>query len=415
MTTQISENTIELTERLQDGMHELYKHLHANPELSMQEFATADFVAAKLSALGIENFRCGGTGVVGVLENGEGPVVGFRADMDGLPIQEDTGLQYASTAQGKLADGTVVPVMHGCGHDTHIAAALTAAELLAGSKKMWAGTVVFIFQPGEETAAGAKAMVEDGLWDKAPKPEVIFGQHVMPYEAGSIQVTQGAAMAMADSWKVTVYGRQAHGSQPQAAIDPIVLAAHIVVRLQTIVSREVDPMERAVITVGTIHGGLKENIIPGHCEFTINVRTLTQAVRDEVLAAIRRIIQGEAATSGAPQPSIEESYTFPLNHNDPDATKKLVSEFESLLGREKVSEVAPSMGSEDFGELAVAIGVPSVFWTFGGYTADQLGKQTPLAGNHSPGFAPAMEPTLTTGVKAAMAGILSRVGAQRSE
>jgi amidohydrolase len=277
---------LELTDEQTVQMHDLYRHLHANPELSMQEHRTAGLIAERLLAMGADTFSCGGTGVVGILRNGEGPVVGFRADIDGLPIKEETGLQYASRATGILPDGTQVPVMHGCGHDVHVAAALTAAKLLAGAADAWSGTIVFIFQPGEETAAGAQAMVDDGLWNRAPKPEIIYGQHVMPSLAGTVGISRGSAMAMADSWKVTVRGRQAHGSQPQEAIDPIVLAAHMVVRLQTIVSRELNPMQSAVVTVGTFHGGLKENIIPGTVEFTVNVRSFEQNVREAVLASI---------------------------------------------------------------------------------------------------------------------------------
>ena len=213
---------IALTDELRTKMLDLYRHLHANPELSMQEHKTAELIQSSLVALGIDTFVCGGTGVVGVLTNGEGPTVAFRADSDGLPIAEDTGVDYASAATGRLDDGTEVPVMHGCGHDTHVATLLTVAELLAGAREAWAGTIVFLFQPGEETAAGAKAMVEDGLWDRAPKPEIVFGQHVGPMLAGTVHVTSGDAMAMADSLKVTVYGQGSHGSQPQDSIDPII-------------------------------------------------------------------------------------------------------------------------------------------------------------------------------------------------
>jgi amidohydrolase len=401
---------LELTDEQTVQMHDLYRHLHANPELSMQEHRTAGLIAERLVAMGAETFSCGGTGVVGILRNGEGPVVGFRADIDGLPIKEETGLQYASRATGILPDGTQVPVMHGCGHDVHVAAALTAAKLLAGAADAWSGTIVFIFQPGEETAAGAQAMVDDGLWNRAPKPEIIYGQHVMPSLAGTVGISRGSAMAMADSWKVTVRGRQAHGSQPQEAIDPIVLAAHMVVRLQTIVSRELNPMQSAVVTVGTFHGGLKENIIPGTVEFTVNVRSFEQNVREAVLASIRRIIRAEAEASAAPAPKIEELYSFPLCYNDPGATEQLLGEFRGAIGDEEVHEIPPMMGSEDFGTLAVAIDVPAVYWMLGGHTAETLAADGHVAGNHSPHFGPAMEPTLSTGVRAATTAILSKVG-----
>jgi hippurate hydrolase len=401
---------LELTDEETVRMHELYRHLHANPELSMQEHRTARFITDHLTAVGAETFCCGGTGVVGVLRNGEGPVVGFRADIDGLPIKEETALDYASQATGTLPDGTQVPVMHGCGHDTHVTAALTAATLLAGATDAWTGTVVFLFQPGEETAAGAQAMVDDGLWNRAPKPEIIYGQHVVPSLAGTVSISRGTAMAMADSWKVTVHGRQAHGSQPQEAIDPIVLGAHMVVRLQSIVSRELDPMQSAVVTIGTFHGGLKENIIPAAAAFTINVRTFDQKVREAVLAAIRRIIRAEAVASAAPPPEIEELYSFPLCYNDPVATEQLIKEFRVVIGDEEVREAPPMMASEDFGTLAAAINVPSVYWMFGGYTAETLAAHGHVSGNHSPHFAPAMEPTLSTGVRTAITAILSKVG-----
>ncbi|MFF2244350.1 amidohydrolase [Arthrobacter sp. NPDC058130] len=401
---------LELTDEETLRMHKLYRHLHANPELSMQEHRTARLISDHLIAIGAETFSCGGTGVVGVLRNGVGPVVGFRADIDGLPIKEETGLDFASQATGALADGTQVPVMHGCGHDMHITAALTAAALLAGATDAWSGTLVFLFQPGEETAAGAQSMVDDGLWNRAPKPEVIYGQHVMPSLAGTVSISRGTAMAMATSWKVTVRGRQAHGSQPQEAIDPIVLGAHILVRLQTIVSRELDPMQSAVVTIGTFHGGLKENIIPAMAEFTLNVRTFDQKVHEAVLASIRRIIRAEAEASSAPPPEIEELYSFPLCYNDPTATDQLIQEFRVMIGEEEVREIPPMMASEDFGTLATAISVPSVYWTFGGYTAETLKADGHIAGNHSPQFAPALEPTLSTGVRAAMTAILSKVG-----
>ncbi|MCW4467056.1 amidohydrolase [Glutamicibacter sp. MNS18] len=382
-------------------MHDMYRHLHANPELSMQEEHTARYIETQLEQLGIEHFRCGGTGVVGVVCNGTGPVVGFRADTDGLPIKEDTGATYASTATGILDDGTVVPLMHGCGHDTHVTAALTAAKLLLRQQQAWSGTVVFIFQPGEETAAGAKAMVSDGLWDKAPRPEVILGQHVFPFPAGQVAVTSGNAMALADSLKVTLYGRQAHGSQPQDAIDPIVLGAHIITRLQTITSRELAPLSPAVVTCATFHGGLKENIIPDRAEFTLNIRTLTREVREQVLAAVERIVTAEAQASNAPAPLIEHLYDFPRLYNDPEHTDRVTAALQAELGEEQVHFHEPKMGSEDVGWLGDSIGVPTVYWFFGGF--DPADTSPPV--NHSPHFLPLEEPTLSTGVRAALASI----------
>ncbi|WP_312397059.1 amidohydrolase [Kocuria sp.] len=402
--------SLELTDDLRGRMHDLYRELHAAPELSMQEHRTADLIEERLTALGIENFRCGGSGVVGVLHNGEGPVVAFRADTDALPLAEDTGVEYASTATGQLDDGTEVPVMHACGHDTHMSAALAAAEIFAGATDAWSGTIVWIFQPGEETAAGAQAMLEDGLWDKAPKPEVVYGQHVMPALAGTINYAMGDAMALADSWKITIHGQGAHASQPQDSIDPIVLGAHMITRIQAVVSREIDPRRAAVVTIATFHGGLKENIIPATAEFTLNVRTFDPAIREKVLASLRRIISAEAAASGAPEPTIEVLSQFPRNYNDPQATAAAIDEFKRELGEESVVEVEPMMGSEDFGALAEAIDVPSVFWFFGGHPAEVLEGDGPVPVNHSPFFAPVMEPTLSTGVKAAVTALASRVG-----
>lgn len=404
---------MDLDDALTQRMHELYTGLHANPELSMQEHRTAELIEGRLEDLGAETFRCGGTGVVGVFRNGDGPVIGFRADTDALPVAEDTGVEYASTARGVLPDGTEAPVMHACGHDTHITAALTAAEVLTAQQDAWAGTLVFVFQPGEETAAGAKAMVDDGLWDKAPRPEIVYGQHVMPQLAGTVHVSRGTAMAMADSWKVIVHGSGGHGSQPQDTTDPIVLAAHMVVRIQTIVSREVDPRESAVVTIGSFHAGLKENIIPATAEFTLNVRSFKPEVRQKVLDGIRRIVGAEAQASGAPEPEISEISAFPQCYNDPDSAGALLNELREELGEDNVEETQPLMGSEDFGTLAQAIGVPSVYWFFGGHPREMFDDGSAVPSNHSPHFAPVMEPTLTTGVRAAVTAILSRVGTRQ--
>lgn len=393
-------------------LHDLYRHLHRHPELSMQEHKTAALIEERLRDLTWAAFRCGGTGVVGVLENGPGPVVAFRADTDALPIAEATGLDYASTDTGQLPDGTTVPVMHACGHDTHVTAALGAARLLADRRDQWSGTVVLIFQPGEETAAGAAAMVEDGLWDKAPRPTMVLGQHLSPREAGTIHLPSGPAMAMADAWEVTVHGRGGHGSRPESTIDPVVLAAHMVVRLQSIVAREVGALSAAVVTVGTFHAGLKENIISDRAVFTVNVRSLDEDVRERVLSAIRRVIAGEAQASGAPEPQIRPLYRFPLMVNDPDTTERIGTALRAELGETNVSPAPPMMGSEDFGHLAEAIGVPSVYWFFGGLEASTAHGNHPPS-NHSPDFAPVLEPTLTTAVRAALAGISQGLDSSR--
>lgn len=394
--------------QLIESMHQLYRVLHAAPELSMQEHATANRLEELLDELDVEHFRCGGTGIVGIVRNGAGPTVAYRADTDALPISEDTGLDYASTATGALDDGTEVPVMHGCGHDTHMATAITALRVLVANRDAWSGTLVMIFQPGEEIAAGAQAMVDDGLWDKAPKPEVVYGQHVMPFLTGTINYSVGDTMAMADSWRVTLHGRGSHGSQPEDSIDPILLGAHIITRIQGIVSREIDPRGAAVVTVGTFHAGLKENVIPASAEFSLNVRNLDPDTRETVLTALRRIITGEAATSGAPEPTIEEISRFPRNYNDPTETETAVAAMKTELGEDAVVEIEPYMGSEDFGILASSIGVPSVFWTFGAHTQETLDSGE-MPANHSPHFAPVIEPTLTTGLRAALSVLLSKL------
>lgn len=398
---------------LEEAMHDLYRRLHGAPELSMQEHQTSALIAERMETLGYETFRCGGTGVVAVLRNGDGPVVAFRADIDALPIGEETGLPYASTARGTLPDGTDVPVMHACGHDTHITSAIGAATLLSQDRDGWAGTVVFLFQPGEETSQGAQAMVDDGLWDRAPRPEVVYAQHVWPAPAGTVQVTSGVTMAMADSWKVLVHGRGGHGSRPHQTIDPVVLAAHMIVRMQSIVSREVDPQAATVITIATFRAGLKENIIPSSAEFTINVRSLDASVREEVLAALRRVIAAEAEASGAPEPEITELYTFPLLVNDPTTTDEVREALSSALGEENVRAGSAQMGSEDFGHLPDAAGAPSVYWFFGGTRQDGPDADSPVVTNHSPHFAPDMKPTLATGTKAAHAVLMSRLGSGR--
>lgn len=412
---------LRLTAADRERMHADYRHLHAHPELSMQEHETAAWLEAQLDELGVEHFRCGGTGVVGVMRHPEdpdgGPVVAFRADTDGLPIAEDTGLPYASTARGTLADGREVPVMHGCGHDTHIMGALTAARLLAAAPQTWRGTIVWIFQPGEETGAGAAAMLADGLWDRAPRPAVVLGQHVMPLPVGQVQLIPGLAMSLADSQSVTFHGRQAHGSQPQESIDPILLAAHAVTRLQGIVAREVDPRESAVVTVGTFHAGLKENIIPATAEVALNVRTFTPEVRRTVLGAIERIMRAEAAASGAPEPTFTQLSRFPRCHNDEEQSAHVAAALRAELGEDAVIDGRPLMGSEDVGALADAIEVPLVYWFFGGFEAaeadgdaDAEGEAAGFPSNHSPHFGPVLEPTLDAGHRAALAGLLAYVG-----
>ncbi|CAN5444586.1 M20 family metallopeptidase [soil metagenome] len=406
-------DAIQIPDTLCDDLHTLYRHLHAHPELSMAEHETAALIDQRMNALGFTTTPCAGTGLVATLSNGPGPVIAFRADIDALPLAEQSGLDYASTARSTLPDGSDVPVMHACGHDTHITCAIGAAHLLATGRDAWSGTVIFLFQPAEETAVGAAAMVADGVWDKAlpdgRRPEVVYSQHVWPGRAGTVEITPGAAMAMADSWKVTVHGRGGHGSRPEGTIDPVVLAAYMIVRIQGIVARELAAQSAAVITIATIHAGLKENIIPPTAEFTINVRNLDDGVRDTVLAALRRVILAEAQASAAPEPSIEELYTFPLLVNDEALTAEAMTVLAAELGEHQVGTMPPSMGSEDFGHLPQAIDVPGVYWFFGGTPDALFDSGEPVPFNHSPFFAPVIEPTLSTGVRAAYAMLRHRL------
>ena len=309
-----------------EWQRDLYKELHRNPELSMEEHRTADRIEQELTGFGYQVQRIGGTGVVGVLDNGSGRTVLSRADIDALPVTEATGLDYASENEG---------VMHACGHDMHIASLLGAAKLMAAHRDGWAGTHVALFQPGEETAAGAQAMVDDGLAAKLPKPDVAFGQHVMPFEVGTIGTTAGPILSAGDSLKVTVHGRGAHGSMPHNAVDPVVLAASIVLRLQTIVSRETKPGEFAVVTVGASNAGTKSNIIPDRAELLLNLRTYDVALRERIMASIERIVRGECAAAGSPRdPEFEYYDQFPLTNNDAATTQKITGRVHRAFWRQ---------------------------------------------------------------------------------
>lgn len=383
------------------------EHLHANPELSMHEHRTSEYLVSRLLEIGLDVHRVGDLGVVGVLANGEGAVIAHRADMDGLPVKEETGLPFASTATAQLNDAEV-PVMHACGHDVHMAVALGAAARLKELTDHWSGTALFIFQPAEETAAGAKRMIDDGLWRKLPRPEVVLGLHVMPYEAGRAFVPVGTAMSIADSWRITVRGRGSHGSQPEKSIDPIVTAAAMILRLQTIVSREVGARESAVVTVGTFHAGLKENVIPDEAVFSVNVRSFDPGVRERVLAAIRRIVNAEAHAAAAPDPEIEVISEFPECVNDPEAARKTIEHLGRALGADRAIEAPAHDASEDFGYLGQVIDVPTVFWFLGGASPAELAGEEPVAVNHSPRFAPVAEPTLSSGVAGVTASVFCR-------
>ena len=403
------------------GLEELYRDIHQHPELSMQERRTAGTAAERLRSSGYDvTTGVGGTGVVGLLRNGDGPTVMLRADMDALPIAEATGLAYASTTTATDADGNEVPVMHACGHDMHVAWLAGVTELLAGARDAWRGTVLAVFQPGEEIAAGAQAMIDDGLFDRFPKPEVILGQHVMPAPAGDIGLRPGTTQAAADSLEVRMFGRGAHGSMPESSVDPVVMAAATVLRLQTVVSREIAPSQAAVVTVGALQAGTKDNVIPDEAVLKINVRTFDEQVRSRVLDAIRRIVEAEATASGAPRaPEITTTEHYPLTVNDPDRTARVAAALRAQFGEDRVHDLAsPYSASEDFGSFGTEWGVPSVFWYVGGTDAalyreaEQAGRVAEdIPTNHNPRFAPVIHPTLETGVEAMTTAALDALGA----
>lgn len=399
------------TDALLAELEEIYKDLHANPELSMQEERTAGIAAAWLTRHGFEvTEKIGGTGVVGLLRNGDGPTVMLRADMDALPIQESTGLSYASRAHGTDRFDQPTAIAHSCGHDMHVAWLMGATRILAENRNAWGGTMMAVFQPGEETAQGARAMIADGMVKRFPKPDVTLGQHVMPLSAGEIGWRTGTMLSAGDSWEVTLFGRGAHGSMPQKSIDPVVMAASAVMRLQTVVSREVAMTDSAVVTVGTLRAGMNENVIPDHALLRLNVRTFKDQVRARVLAAIKRILEAEAEASGAPKPpSFSVLSEYPVTRNDEAATYRVVAALAAHFGTERVHEVQPATASEDFGLFGAAWDVPAVFWVVGGIdparfaAAEKAGKVDELPANHAPDFAPVIHPTLRTGVEAMLA------------
>jgi len=398
----------------------LYKDVHAHPELSMQETRTAGLAADRLRAAGYEvTAGVGKTGVVGVLRNGDGPTVMLRADMDALPVEEATGLAYASKATAADREGNTVPVSHMCGHDMHVTWLSGAAKLLAEARSAWQGTLMAVFQPGEETAEGAQAMIDDGLFSRFPKPDVVLGQHVMVGPSGTLAGRAGAITSAADSLQIRLFGRGAHGSMPQASIDPVVMAAATVMRLQTIVSREVAAAEAAVVTVGALQAGTKENVIPDEAIIKLNVRTFDAGVRKRVLAAIERIVNAEAAASGAPRkPEITTLDHYQLNLNDSAATKRVADAFRKHFGAAGVRETGPAPASEDFGSFGSEWHAPSVFWFVGGTDPDVYAKAkranriTELPVNHSPKFAPVIHPTLRTGVEALVVATRAWLSAQ---
>lgn len=384
-------------------LRNIYIDIHEHPELSLHETNTAAKMASELRKLGFDvTEHVGGTGVVGVLKNGDGPVVLIRTELDALPVKEETGLPYASTVTTKNAAGMEVPVMHACGHDLHMASWVGTATVLSRDKADWRGTLLMIGQPAEEVGQGAGDMLKDGLLTRFPKPDYAIAVHddsFMP--AGQVDVTPGPIMASASSVTITIYGKGGHGAAPQTTIDPIVIAARTVLSLQTIVSREMNPLEPAVVTVGAIHGGTKSNVIPDQVQLLLTVRAMTPEVQKHLLASIARIAKDEALAGGATQePKIDVSEGLGATVNDPQLAARLQRALEPVLGKENVVNDQRRMVSEDFGEFGMAAGVPSVLMFVGAVDPQKLAaaKRTgeTLPSLHSSKWAPDLEPTMRT-------------------
>ncbi|MGI9455998.1 MAG: amidohydrolase [Aeoliella sp.] len=390
---------------------QIYESLHQAPELSFQEKETSARMADELRKVGFTVTELvGGYGVVGVLENGTGKTLLLRADMDALPVVEETQLPYASTVRTRDDRGATVGVMHACGHDMHMTNLLGAVRYLAGHRSEWQGTLVAIFQPAEERGAGAQAMLADGLLTRFPRPDFAVALHVFPdTPAGSVGYRACYALANVDSVDIKIKGRGGHGAYPHATIDPVVIAAKLVVDLQSIIGREIDPIEPAVVTVGSIHGGTKHNIIGDTCDLQLTVRSYSPKVRKQLIAAIRRKALAAAASAAAPEPEITVSEGTPSLFNDPALTEQTVAALEKVLGEANVKEAAPSMGGEDFGRIGRA-GVPIVMLKLGAVSSERLdqykerGEQPPSL--HSPKFYPDPEQTITTGVTTLVATAL---------
>jgi amidohydrolase len=387
----------------------LYLDLHQNPELSSHETQTAAKLAARWRSAGYDvTEHVGGTGVVAVMKNGPGPIIMLRTELDALPVEEKTGLAYSSKVRTKDDAGHEVPAMHACGHDLHMAAILGTAEIMARSKDTWHGTLMLIGQPAEETITGAKAMIGDGLFTRFPKPDVVVALHVgNALPAGMAAITPGVYNTNADSMRITIYGKGGHGAMPQTAIDPIVIAARTILALQTIVSREVAPGEMAVVTVGYIQAGTKNNIIPDHAELGLTIRTRKDDVRKQILAAIARITKAEAAAAGAPREPLVERYEgADLVYNNPALAERLRVPLEVALGKDNVVIAEPITPSEDFSYF-VEQGIPGFYFSLGGADPEKFAQAKAsgieLPSNHSPFFAPDVDPALHAGIVAEVA------------
>ncbi|KAF3402907.1 Hippurate hydrolase [Talaromyces pinophilus] len=405
---------------------DFYRKLHANPELSWREFETAKAVAQKLREMSSDlDIKEGiaGTGIIAVFRNGPGKAVMLRADMDALPLKEQTRLPYASYKEMKDVHGDTQPVMHACGHDMHVTALLAAAGILLSSREHWSGTIVFLFQPAEESTSGARGMVTDGLYEKygCPIPDVVLGQHVSFQRTGRVFTRPGLLMAGVVQMMIKIFGKGGHGSMPHMAVDPVVMAAHIVVRLQTIVSREVQPGEVGVVTVGAIHAGTANNVIPAHAELRLSVRFTTAEQRNVIVDGIQRVVHAECLAARSPQDPIfhiSES-TNPMI-NDIPTTEAVSNSFKAHFGAGHMPLTRVVPAAEDFSELATAIGKPYCFWFLGGHDGEDYdrrekeGTLNSLPSLHSPFFAPAVQPTLTTGAEALVTAALTFLSAEKS-
>lgn len=402
-------------------VYKLYVDIHQNPELSSHQTLTATKLAGRWRNLGYDvTEHVGGTGVVAVLKNGAGPIIMLRTELDALPVEEKTGLPYASKIHTKDDAGRDVPVAHACGHDLHMATITGTAALMASSKNSWHGTLILIGQPAEETIGGASGMVKNGLFTRFPRPDAIVALHVgnlLP--AGKVGVVPGIYDSNADSLRITIYGKGGHGAAPNTTIDPIVIAARTILALQTIPSREVKPGELAIITVGYIHAGTKNNIIPDTAELGLTVRTYKAQIRKQVLAAIARITRAEAAAAGAPQePSIENYEATDAVYNDPALAQRLKLPLEAALGRENVVMDEPHTASEDF-SVFVEQGIPGFYFNLGGADPQKWSEAkaagTNLPSNHSPLFAPDVDPALHAGITAEVAVLRDLLNTSREE
>lgn len=387
----------------------LYLDLHQHPELSGQEVQTAAKLTERLRKLGFEvTEHVGGTGIVAVMKNGAGPTVMLRTELDALPVEEKTGLPYASHVTAKDPTGATVPVMQACGHDLHMSSLYGTAEILAHSKDSWHGTLMLVGQPAEETISGARAMLKDGLFTRFPKPDFGIALHDTNYvPAGKISITPGIMNSNADSLRVTIYGRGGHGSAPHLTVDPVLIAAKTIESLQSIVSREIRPGDFGVITVGYIHGGTKNNIIPDQVEMGLTVRSYKPDVREQMLKAITRIVNAEAEAGGADQkPLIEHLEFTDAVINDPKLAERLRPVMEATLGKDNVVQLPPSTGSEDY-SMFVEAGVPSMYFDLGAANPAVFDKAKaegrPLPTLHSSLFAPDVDPALKTGITAEVA------------